>query len=117
MVGVEVEGEGVGLGERVAAGELPDDPAGLAVVEPRADVERVVVEEEAQLGGLGGGLPLVGVALQEAAATGAACHAGSSRRPSRAIGAPARERGRAGSAPRDAGPARLDERDAHRGHA
>ena len=36
-------------------------------MQPRADVERVIVEEQAQLGRLGRGLALVGVALQEAA--------------------------------------------------
>jgi hypothetical protein len=65
-VRVEVEREGVGLRERVAPGQLPNDPLGLPVEQPRADVKGVVVEEQTQLGGLGGRLPLVGVPLQEA---------------------------------------------------
>jgi hypothetical protein len=65
-VRVEVERERVGLGERVAPRELAGDPPGLAVAQPRADVEGPVVEQDAQLGRLGRGLSLVGVALEEA---------------------------------------------------
>ncbi len=64
-VRVEVDRERVGLGGRVAARELAGDARRLVVVEPRADVEGVVVEEEADLGRLGRGPALVGVALQE----------------------------------------------------
>ena len=69
-VRVEVEGEGIRLRDRVAPRELPRDPVGPAVDEARRHVERLVVEEQAQLGGLARRLPLVGVALQESRGDG-----------------------------------------------
>ena len=106
-VRVEVERERVRLRERVAPRELAHDPRRLAVAEARADVERVVVEEQAQLGRLGGRLPLVGVPLQEAGGD-AAPPASRARRGDRR-GRSARRRatrGRAGRRPGTTAPPR-----------
>ena len=64
-MGIEVQPEPVGLGFLIAAGQLPHDPRGLAVVHPRADVQRRVVVRHTQLGQFGGRLAFVGVALRE----------------------------------------------------
>ena len=66
VVGVEDDLEGVRVAEpRVPAGVGGDDAVGVAVVEGGADVERVVVEEDADLGALRRRLPLEGVRLDE----------------------------------------------------
>src|SRR6185295_13411047 len=46
--------------ERIAAGQAAGDPGLLAVEEPRPDVERVVVVEDADLGILGGRFSVAG---------------------------------------------------------
>jgi hypothetical protein len=63
---VEVEREAVGFRQRVAPRELARDPLGRRIAQADARVERVIVEQQAELGGLARGLALVGVALEKA---------------------------------------------------
>ena len=66
--GVEREQEGVALKVReVAPQRVDDEPVRLAVVQHRADVQHVVVVQEAHFGALAGGAELVGKLLVEIA--------------------------------------------------
>jgi hypothetical protein len=65
MVWIEVQPEPVGFGFLIAPGQLPHDPRGVAVVQPRSGIQRRIVVRQAQLGPLGGWLPFVRVALRE----------------------------------------------------
>jgi len=65
VIGIEQDGQIVGA----RSSSRPDQPAAdlprLAIVEPPPDVERVVADEDPDLGALRDRLPLVGVALRE----------------------------------------------------
>ena len=65
VVRVEVDDQQVALDGGVAARQLADDRARVAVAQLGGHVERVVVVREADPGVLAGGPALVGVALEE----------------------------------------------------
>ena len=65
MVGVDVDGKPVGAHDAVPPGEQRHDGVGRRVVEPRADVQRVVVVEEPDLGPLRRGVALARYPLGE----------------------------------------------------
>ena len=60
----------IGVRVVVARRQAAFDARRLAVEHPRADVDRGVVEEDADFGALGGGPAFVGVALREAVGDG-----------------------------------------------
>ena len=65
VVGVDEDAEVVALGEGIAAAQVVGDLAGLAVEQPHADVQRLVVVEHAHGGGLGDEVPFLRVALAQ----------------------------------------------------
>jgi hypothetical protein len=65
VVGIEEEREAVGLGVLVAPGQLPGNPGRLAIEQPGADIERLLVVGDAQLGGFGDRLAFLRLSLRE----------------------------------------------------
>jgi len=65
MKAVDVDLDEIALDGLVATCELPLDLRRLAVIVPEGDEDCVVVDEDARLGPLGGGLTLPGVELRE----------------------------------------------------
>jgi hypothetical protein len=65
VVGIDVEGQLVRGEARVAPAQARDDAGGLGVEHPCADVDRLVVVGDADLGLLRRLRPLVGLALHE----------------------------------------------------
>ena len=108
---IDIEREPVGVGILVPPRHARDDPGGLAVVQPHADVERGVVVENAHLGALGGRLAFVRLVLAERRRPRLPpARTASSSRPSISGGASARRaRSEAGASPGE-GPARARSR-------
>jgi hypothetical protein len=63
VVGVEEQRKAVGLGVLVAPGQLPRNPGRLAIEQPGADIERLLVVGDPELGGFGDRLAFLGLAV------------------------------------------------------
>ena len=62
---IQKDRHAIGVGLFVARGHSPRDAGRVGVEQARADVQRVVVVEDANLGALGRGLTFIGIALPE----------------------------------------------------
>ena len=65
MVRIDLQGEAIGVCGIVAAREAARNLPRFPIVQPDADVERRGVVDDAELRAFRGGLPLVGIALEE----------------------------------------------------